>query len=177
MKTQGITGKSTEQKVQACLKLIGLESEKPKPDKGIDLIVWDSANHEKKPFIKIQIKGRGSIQQNGRHRWFQIRTTKKQRDDTEEAGLPVSETWQKKVDLCDFFVLVSEKHEEYWVFPVSIIYEIIEHTKDKYKNREDNISGKQVEINLDLDYQGRLLTDIYASYKNNFALIRERLKN
>ena len=175
MKTQDITGQSTEQKVRNCLRLNGLETEKPKPDKGVDLRVWHPANPDRK--LDVQIKGRGKTQKNGRYRWFQIRTTRKQRDDAVKAGLLLSESWQKKVDLCDFFVLVSEKHEEYWVFPTAIIHEIINFNKSKYGKREDNISGKQAEMDLDIEYDGKPLIQIYDSYKNNFALISEKLNS
>lgn len=175
MKTQNITGQSTEQKVQNFLESIGLKAKKPNPDEGVDLVVWHPAN-SKRP-VKVQIKGRGKTQKNGRYRWFQIRTTKKQRYDTVQTGLSLSEAWQGKVDLCDFFVLVSEKHEEYWVFPVAIIHEIVNFNKSKYGKREDNISGKQVEMDLDIQYGGKSLTEIYESYKNNFALISEKLNS
>jgi hypothetical protein len=161
--------------VQNCLISIGLKTEKPKPDKGVDLRVWHPANPDRK--LDVQIKGRGKTQKNGRYRWFQIRTTRKQRDDAVKAGLLLSESWQKKVDLCDFFVLVSEKHEEYWVFPTAIIHEIINFNKSKYGKREDNISGKQAEIDLDIEYDGKPLTQIYDSYKNNLALISDKLNS
>jgi len=174
MKIQNITGKSTEQKVRDCFKSTGLEAEKPRRDLGVDLEVWLPSNPEKKVFI--QIKGRGIIQKNKRYRWFQIRTTQKQRDESVKAGLSISDAWKKKVDLCHFFVLVSEKHEELWVFPSGIIHEIININKRKYGNREDNISGKQAEMDLDIEYDGKKLTEIYGAYKNNFALIIEKLK-
>jgi phage pi2 protein 07 len=174
MKTQNITGQSTEQKVQNRLKSVGLETKKPKRDIGVDLEVWRPGNSKR---VKIQIKGRGKTQQNRRYRWFQIRTTKKQREDTLNAGLLVSEAWKKKVDLCDFFVLVSEKHEEQWVFPAAIVHEIVNINKIKYSNREDNMSGKQAEMDLDIEYGGKSLTEIYESYKNNFALISEKLNS
>lgn len=123
MKQQNVTGHSTEQKVRRHLKAIGLEAAKPKRDIGVDLEVWYPGNLGKK--VYVQIKGRGKTQKNGRFRWFQIRTTAKQRDDAVKSKLPVHEAWQKKVNLCDFFVLVSEKHKEYWVFPSAIIHEIV----------------------------------------------------
>ena len=175
MKIQNITGQSTEQKVQECIKSIGLETEKPKRDIGVDLEVWHPANPEKK--VYVQIKGRGKIQKNKRYRWFQIRTTKKQREEAVKAGLSVSDAWRKKVDICHFFVLVSEIHEEYWVFPTAIIHEIVNINKSKYGNREDNISGKQTEMDLDIEYGGKLLTEIYKSYRDNFRLIKEKLNN
>jgi hypothetical protein len=175
MKPQNITGQSTEQKVWNRLRSIGLETYKPKRDTGVDLEVWHPANPERRVFV--QIKGRGKTQKNGRYRWFQIRTTKKQRDDAVNVGLMLSEAWKKKVDLCQFFVLVSEKHEEYWVFPAAIIHKIVNLNKSKYGKREDNISGKQTEIDLDIVYGGKSLTEIYESYKNNFALISEKLNS
>ena len=161
--------------MQNCLRSIGLETEKPKRDIGVDLEVWNPINPVRR--VYVQIKGRGKAQKNGRFRWFQIRTTKKQRDDAVKAGLSVSEAWQKKVDLCHFFVLVSEKHEEYWVFPAAIIHEIVNFNKSKYGKREDNISGKQAEIDLDIEHGGKSLTEIYESYKNNFASISEKLNS
>jgi len=44
MKIQNITGQLTEQKVQDCLKSIGLENDKPKRDIGVDFEVWHPAN-------------------------------------------------------------------------------------------------------------------------------------
>ncbi len=173
MKTQNITGQSTEQKVQNRLRKEGFETEKPRQDIGVDLDVWLPVNPERK--VYVQVKGRGKTQKNKRYRWFQIRTTKKQRDDAVKAGLPVSEAWQKKVDLCDFFVLVSEKYEEHWIFPSAIIHEIVNLNKSKHGKRKDNISGKQVEMDLDIKHDEKPLTQIYESYKDNFALIKEKL--
>lgn len=173
MKIQNITGQSTEQNVQDILREKGLEVEKPRRDIGVDLEVWLPAKPQKK--IYIQIKGRGKTQKNNRYRWFQIRTTKKQRDDTVKAGLAVSEAWQKKVDLCDFFVLVSEGKKENWVFPSAIIREIVNINKSRYGKRKDNISGKQAEMDLDMERDGQPLTKIYESFKGNFALIKEKL--
>ncbi len=57
MKTQNITGQSTEHKVQRRLESIGLKVERPKPDNGVDLKVWDPANPER--MVRVQVKGRG----------------------------------------------------------------------------------------------------------------------
>jgi hypothetical protein len=175
IKQQGVTGQSTEQKVRGLLKAIGLEAEKPIPDKGVDLKVWHPENINKK--LYIQIKGRGKTQKNRRYRWFQIRTTEKQRSDAVKSELSICEAWQKKANLCDFFVLVSEKHEEYWVFPKDIVRELVTLNKIKYGEREDNKSGKQAELDLDIEHEGRRLTEIYKTYMNNFELVREELKN
>lgn len=174
MNVQNVTGQLTEQKVQDCLRSFGLEAEKPKRDIGVDLEVWHPSDPEKKIFI--QIKGRGKTQKNKRYRWFQIRTTEKQRIESVKAGLPLSEAWQKKVDLCHFFILVSEKHEEYWIFPSAIIHDIITINKVKYGNRKDNLSGKQAEMDLDIENEGKRLTEFYGEYRNNFALILNKFK-
>ena len=174
MRTQNITGQSTEQKVRNFLRSLGMEAEKPKRDIGVDLEVWHSAKHDR--YVNVQIKGRGKVQTNRKYRWFQIRTTEKQRTDAKTAGLPVSEAWRKKVNLCDFFILVSERHDEYWVFPKDVVCEIVEINSKKYKNRKDNEDGLQAEINLDIaDADGAKLTERYAEYLNNFQIIRNVL--
>ena len=169
METQNTTGQLTEDAVKRCLEKIGLRAEKPIPDIGVDLNVYNSKNPDKK--TKVQIKGRGEIQKNKRYRWFQIRTTEKQRELAVKSGLLVSESWKKKVDLCDFFVLVSLKYNEHWVFPKIIIHELININKIKYGNRADNKSGQQAEIDLDINFEGLPLTEKYASYLNNYQLI------
>lgn len=166
MRTQIITGRLTEKKVQERLKLIGINAIRPKgPDKGIDLEIEGK--------VRIQIKGRGERQTNRRYRWFQIRITKKQRENASS----VFEALQKKINLCDFFVLVSLKYDECWVFPSSVIEEIIERNIIKHKNRKDNTSGAQVEMDLDIEYGGKRLTDIYKPFKENFDLIKDKLKD
>lgn len=172
-KAQNTTGKLTEEKVKKSLDGIGLIAEKPRHDKGIDLIVSSSAIPGKG--IKIQIKGRGDRPKNGR--WFQIRTSPNQRDEVIKSGLHVSEALIKKINLCDFFILVSLKHDEQWVFPKSIIHEIIKANKEKYGKRDDNQKGHQAEMNLDIaDSNGDLLRDKYSFYKNNFLLIEKELR-
>lgn len=136
--------------------------------------VWHPANPGRR--LNVQIKGRGKKQTNGRYRWFQIRTTPEQRNDAVKAGLSSSDAWQNKVDLCAFFVLVAEKYEECWVFPGEVIKEIVNSNKSKYGKRKDNILGKQVEMDLDIEEGGKPLTEIYESYKDNFTLISEKLK-
>jgi hypothetical protein len=76
----------------------------PVPDRGVDFIV--TSFNDPDIILKIQVKGRGKIQKNKRYRWVQIRTTKKQRDETHKEGLPLSESWRKKADLTDIFIFV-----------------------------------------------------------------------
>jgi hypothetical protein len=173
MKAQNLTGILTERSVRECLKSIGVEMRKPNPDVGVDFEVWHPDYPHKT--ICIQVKGRGAIQSNKKYRWFQIRTTEKQRKETIEQGLPVSEAWRKKVDLCDFFVLVSLKFKEHWVFPPAIIREIVRMNRNTSGRRKDNASGQQAEMDLDIKYDGRYLRDIYASYEGNFQLLKDEL--
>jgi hypothetical protein len=107
MNRQNKTGSVTESWVKEKLSELGLVAHEPVPDRGVDFIV----NSHKKPQkrLKIQVKGRGKVQKNKRYRWFQIRTTKKQREETIQDGLPLYEAWQKKVALADMFIFVSEK--------------------------------------------------------------------
>lgn len=172
-KAQNITGDWTERRVQGHLDNLGLKTMKPTRDIGVDLEVWHADRPDKKLFL--QVKGRGKVQKNGRHRWFQIRTTPKQRDDAVKAGLPVSEAWRKKVGLCQFFVLVSEKHDECWVFPASVIAEVVRLNRAKYGKRADNVAGKQTELDLDIEHDGKALTELFAFYRNNFAIVCEAL--
>lgn len=173
MKIQQKTGQSTEYKVKELLKSHGLTVKKPNPDIGVDLEVSCKSAPEK--IIRVQIKGRGCNQKNRRYRWFQIRTTPKQRADAENSGLSISEAWKKKVELCDYFIFVAEKYDEYWVFPKDIVSQIIQINKCKYGNRSDNKCGKQAEMDLDIQHNGKALTEIYAEYKNNADIIKTKL--
>ncbi len=173
MKTQNIAGQSTERKVRNCLRSIGLESEKPKRDIGVDLEIWHSSKPERS--VNVQIKGRGRIQTNRKYRWFQIITTQQQKDDAKTDGLPVSEVWRKEVNLCDYLIFVSEKYNECWVFPKDVVCEIIEINRAKYGNGKDDEDGRQAEMDLDIEYNGLPLTEIYAEYLNNFQIIKGAL--
>ena len=171
MKRQNATGLITEESVKNRLIQIGLHVEKPIPDKGVDLLAYDPKNLLNK--IKIQVKGRGEIQTNRKYRWFQLRTTVKQREIAVQGGLAVSEAWKKKIELCDFFIFVSLHFNEHWVFPKKIIPEIIATNKTKYGKRADNANGLQVEMDLDIDSKGTPLTEKYIYYLNNYLLIKE----
>jgi hypothetical protein len=175
IKQQQKTGQSTEYKVKELLEAQGLIVKKPIPDKGIDFEV--SCKDKPEKIIRVQIKGRGCIQKNRKYRWFQIRTTSKQRDDARKAGLDKSEAWRKKVDLCDFFIFVSEKENECWVFPKDIVIQIIQINKSVYGNREDNKNGIQAEMDLDIQHDGKALNEPYAEYKNNTDIIKNKLMN
>jgi len=175
MKRQQKTGQSTENKVKELLEAQGLVVKKPIPDNGIDLEVSCRTSLEKK--VLVQIKGRGCNQTNKRYRWFQVRTTSKQREDAIKSSKDISEAWRKKVELCDYFICVAEKYNECWVFPKNIALQIIEINKDKYGNRADNKAGKQAEMDLDIQHNGKALTEIYSEYMNNLDIIKNRLSN
>ena len=173
MKIQQKTGQSTEYKVKKLLEFHGLTAKKPIPDNGVDLEVSCISAPEK--IIRVQIKGRGCNQKNGRYRWFQIRTTPKQREGAVKSGLSISEAWKKKVELCDYFIFVAEKYDECWVFPKDIVFQIIQLNQCKYGNRADNRCGKQAEMDLDIQHNDKMLTEIYAEYKNIIDIIKNRL--
>lgn len=172
--TQQATGKNTEEIVANELGELGLVAFKPVPDRGIDLVAHFPGDPEN--LINIQIKGRGAVQKNKRYRWFQLRTTKAQRERALKAGLGAENAWKNKVEKCDFFVLVSKKHEEKWVFNKKEIYEIISYNKQVYGNRTDNKEGKQVEMDLDIEVNGRPLTSLFEKNCNNFDPIVEALR-
>ena len=152
------------------LKSLGLIARKPIPDKGIDLIVYHPDNPDKR--LNLQIKGRGAKQSNKRYRWFQLRTSKAQR---ERAPDP-KDAWRMKVEKCDFFLLVSLYYDEVWVFPQKQVIELIERNQVVYGHRKNNIRGEQVEMDLDIQYEGTPLTELYKENKNNFMLIMKKLE-
>lgn len=168
------TGKQTEASVAERLASLGLRATKPVPDHGIDLEVRLPGRET--PVLRLQIKGRGPIQRNGRFRWFQIRTTAAQRERALSAGLSVTDAWEAKVKLCDFFVLVAQKFAEYWVLPQSKVLEIGKANRLVYGNRADNRTGKQAELDLDIEFEGTPLTVLHRCYLDSFDLIRAELE-
>jgi len=172
--TQHITGETTEVSVARQLSATGLIAEKPVPDNGIDLNVRLPVLCS--PVVKVQIKGRGSNQKNKKYRWFQIRTTSAQRKRAVLAGLHPADTWEKKVRMCDFFVLVAQRYDEFWVLPQDDVIAIGKANREVYGNRADNRTGKQAELDLDVSVNGEPLTDVYAQQCNAFHLIKEELQ-
>lgn len=173
MRTQQQTGNKTEGLVQSKLESLGFLVE-PGPDKkSIDLIV----SHPDRPTTKlnIQVKGRGKIQTNERYRWFQLRMTDNQRLDACEIGLSLEDAWRPKVDKCDFFILVSLKHNEMWVFHKDEVVELIEMNKTRYGNWTEWKKGIKVEMDLDIEVNGTPLTTVFKKNKNNFDKIESAL--
>jgi len=172
-KRQIKTGYKTEKMVKEKLESFGLIAVKPKHDTGVDLEVYRPENPEK--IVKIQVKGRNIQRTSDWNRWFQVRVNKKQRKRAEEAGVPATDAYKEKIRKCEFFVLVSVKQDEMWVFSQKEIFELIESNKTVYGNRPDNVRGEQKEMNLDIEVDGILLTDRYHENLNNFKPILEDL--
>ncbi len=173
---QGKTGNVTETWVAEKLTELGLQYYKPVPDRGIDFVVSSPNLSAKK--LNIQVKGRGKIQSNKKYRWFQIRTTKKQRENTIEEGLPLTEAWRKKAALVDVFIFVSELYCEFWIFESKTIENLININRlnTTCGNRKDNREGKQAEIDLDVEHNGETLTKLYRSNLDNWDLITNHLR-
>jgi hypothetical protein len=169
MGIQNKTGKITEAWVKDEILKLGLFADKPVPDRGVDLVVTSS----RKPntILKIQVKGRGEIQKNKRYRWFQVRTTLKQREEAINEGLPVNEAWRKKIAKAEIFILVSQRYHEFWIFKSNDIENLIQVNRLVHGKRKDNMEGHQFEIDLDIKYNDIPLTEIYRKNLNNWDLI------
>lgn len=174
MSRQRKTGEITESWVRDEINKFGLASFKPVPDRGVDLVVLSKENQNRE--VKLQVKGRGEIQSNHRYRWFQIRTTPKQREETVNGNLPLSEAWRKKVAKAEIFIFVSLKFHEFWIFESKDIENLIRLTQIKYGHRKDNIDGSQAEIDLDIDANGILLREMYHQNLNNWSLITNKFQ-
>lgn len=105
MNRQNHTGNLTESLVRSELQRRGLDAVKPVPDHGVDFLVSCASQTTKK--LKIQVKGRGRIQTNMRYRWFQIRTTKRQREEAMAEGIELCDSWRVKVRLAEFFMALD----------------------------------------------------------------------
>lgn len=170
---QNRTGDKTEALVRAKITELGLEATRPFPDNGVDLEVRRPGSEA--PVVRLQVKGRGAQQKNKKYRWFQIRTTSAQRKKAVAAGLDVTDTCRQKVELCDFFVLVALRFDEYWVLPQAQVLEIAQANRLVYGNRAATLRGEQAELDLDVAPEGELLTEKYADYRNAFHLIEAAL--
>ena len=175
MRTQQKTGDTTEKLVQQKLESLGFLVEQGPDKKSVDLVVA----HPDRPntWLNIQVKGRGKTQTNERYRWFQLRMTERQRLDACEMGLSLEDAWRPKVDKCDFFILVSLKHNELWVFHKDEVAELIELNKTRYGNWTEWKKGIKVEMDLDIEVNGTPLTTIFKKNKNNFDKIETALLN
>lgn len=168
------TGIETENLVAREVEKLGLRSNKPIPDVGIDLVVTSPL--KPRISINIQVKGRGANQKNKKYRWFQIRTTKKQRQEAVESGFPINEAWRIKVKKANLFILVSLKYQECWIFDQKGIQEVIVTCASRYSKRKDNQQGIQAEINLDLVIGGKPLNEVYMDHLNNWEIISDYFK-
>ena len=173
MVRQNETGKTTEARVRDKLEELGLEVREPVPDRGVDFVVTSKSGPDRR--LLVQVKGRGKDQKNRKYRWFQIRTTKRQREEAVRDGLPLCEAWRKKVALVDVFVFVSERYQEFWIFEASEIENLIFANRAKYGNRKDNLEGRQAEIDLDVKQDGVPLTEMFERNRNNWEIITDKL--
>jgi hypothetical protein len=169
MLTQTATGITTEALVQQQLIAQGLVAKRPARDDGVDFEVYAPGNPNR--VLKVQVKGRGAAQTNERYRWFQIRTTDAQRRRAVALGIPVEDAYRLKVDKADFFVFVSLRYSECWVFSKAEVLQLIELNKTYYGNRRDNRLGVQKEIDLDVSWGTTSIAKEFAHHCNNFQPI------
>ncbi len=181
-----ITGKIGEAEVDQFFKNYGLYYYRPPGlDIGIDRIV--SLNDKSTIQAKIQIKGRRQI---SNPRWFQLSITPVQISKSFNDKTDLNNLWKKKIDMVDFWILVSLPKNEIWVFPSHVIHEIAIINYSVYKTRNDNdysqvhytktgkIAKKQKELNLDItDKFGTPLTEKFAFYKNNISQLIDFLSD
>lgn len=157
----------------------------PGLDIGIDRIV--SLNPLRGIQAKIQIKGRRQV---GNPRWFQLSITPSQIIKALSDKTDLNDLWRKKIDMVDFWILVSIPNQEIWVFPSKIIQEIAELNYSIYKSRKDNdysqvhhdkrgnIAKKQKELNLDIkDENGITLEKRFSFYRNNITPLLDFLND
>jgi len=174
---QSVTGRLTEKRVKDRLRALGLVAYKPVPDIGIDLIVYNPYNPNRK--AKIQVKGRNPKKVRS-YRWFQLRVSANEIRKIIMAGLPPDIAWQDKVNKADFFILDAVHLNEMWIFPKSKVFELIRMNGQQYGRRPDNvfedvnvIKPKQKEMNLDALYNGAPIRNHFFACRNNFNPIME----
>ena len=184
--TAKITGKIGESEIDQFFKKNGLYfSRPPGLDLGIDRFV--SLNSTSALKAKIQIKGR---RQAGNPRWFQLSITHSQIIKALSDKADLNDLWRKKIDMVDFWILVSIPNQEIWVFPSKIIHEIAKLNYPIYKSRKDNdysqvhhdkrgnIAKKQKELNLDIkDLNGITLAERFSFYRNNITPLLDFLND
>lgn len=154
-------------------------------DIGIDRIVRLTDRPGKT--ARIQIKGRCQVEN---PRWFQLTVPGAQLSKAYANGQDLNELWKTRIDMVDFWIMVSIPHKEVWVFPTKIIHEIAQANFRKYHTRRDNdysqiyldkkgkVEKKQRELNLEIcDEKGIVLFEKYKDYKNNAQLIRDFLNS
>ncbi len=178
---QVATGKLSTYRVLTKLRSLGLVAYKPVPDRGIDIEV-KSLEHPDK-IIKIKVKSRNP-KYDPNWRWFRVRVQPKELLDAKKNGMAADQTWREKVNKVDFFVLDAVKHDEMWVLPREKIFGLIELNAHKYSRRPDNVFNydeplkqKQKEMNLDIEVEGKKLTQTFAENLNNFDLILNTFKD
>lgn len=172
---QTATGQLTENRVIKKLTDLSLTPLKPSPDRGIDIEVRSPNNPNK--VVNIQVKGRNPNSDRN-WRWFQVRVSSKKLLNGKKAGIDPNQLWKDQVNKVDFFILDVVKHDEMWVLPKNLVFELIRLNETVYGERPDNVFNydeplkqKQKEMNLDIEVDGQKLTERFKEYRDNFKLI------
>jgi|LSQX01.3.fsa_nt_gb hypothetical protein len=174
------TGRLGEAEVGSFFRDKGLYCAKPEgKDYGIDRIVKFHPLAKKE--ARIQVKGR---RQKANPRWFQLTVTGPQQALCLEENGDLNELWKTRINMVDFWVMVSIPLNEIWVFPSAIVFEITEANARVYTGRKDNdfnrvyfnkhgkIEKKQKELNLNItDESGTPLYEKYSQYRDNLKVI------
>jgi hypothetical protein len=172
---QSVTGMITESRVKQKLESLGLIVKKPIPDIGIDFEVFSLLDRSK--CARIQVKGRNP-KMIKTYRWFQLRVQKSEMVVAKASGIKPDETWRKKLDMIDFFILDAVFFDEMWVLTREETLKLISLNKYQYGLRPDNIffyenpvKGKQKEMNLEAQVPGIPIIEQFKSCRNNFVPI------
>jgi hypothetical protein len=172
---QSVTGIMTESRVKQKLESLGLIVRKPIPDIGIDFEVFSPVDRSK--CARIQVKGRNP-KMIKTYRWFQLRIQKSEMEFAKSVGMKPDETWRKKLDMIDFFILDAVFYDEMWVLTREQTLKLISLNKYQYGLRPDNIffyenpiKGKQKEMNLEAQVPGIPIIEQFKSCRNNFVPI------
>jgi hypothetical protein len=176
---QNLTGNLTEKRVKEKLESLGLMVRKPIPDVGIDFEVFSPTNQNK--IAKIQVKGRNPLRIKS-YRWFQLRVQKLELERFRRDCLPAEKTWQKKVQMVDFFILDAVHFDEMWVLSQEQTFQLISLNEYQYGKRPDNVfiyedplKMKQKQMNLEAQVPGIPIIRQFEECKNNFRPILDFL--
>lgn len=153
-------------------------------DEGIDLLVYTSEKPEIR--ARIQVKSRGQV---ANPRWFQLTVPPSWIEKAKENLSDLNQLWVKRIEMVDFFMMVSLPLAEVWMFPSAIVKAIAEENAQVYHTRLDNdysalhynrdgrLARKQKELNLDIaDRNGQMLWKKYWGYRNNLMCLGEYFK-
>lgn len=130
----GKTGRLGEREAKEFLNLNGFHAIKAAgKDVGVDLIV--SPKEDNSISAKAQVKGRQQIEN---QRWFQLSITPSQIADVWSNGQQLDSLWKKKIQMVDFWIMVSIPLKEVWIMPSKKVMEIANLNSTNYSSRLDN---------------------------------------